>query len=60
MNKLTFVIPIMILVAVLAMWMLGKDYSEINLQIRILISAGAAILSGAISYFLFNVDKEKN
>lgn len=59
-NKLTFVIPIMILVAVLAMWMLGKDYSEINLQIRILISAGAAILSGAISYFLFNVDKEKN
>lgn len=50
----------MILVAVLAMWMLGKDYSEIDLQIRILISAGAAILSGAISYFLFNVDKEKN
>ncbi|MED3551312.1 histidine kinase [Cytobacillus praedii] len=59
MNKFTFVIPIMILVAVLAMWMLAKDYSEIDLQIRIIISAGAAILSGGISYFLFNVDKEK-
>lgn len=58
-NKLTIVIPIMVLVGVLAMWMLGKDYSEVDLQIRIIISVGAALLSGAISYFLFNVDKEK-
>lgn len=48
----------MILVAILAMWMLKKEYSEIDLVIRMLISAGASILSGVISYFLFALDKD--
>lgn len=54
------VIPVVILVAVMAMWLLEKDYSEIDYQIRIIISAGAAILSGVISYFLFALSKESN
>jgi hypothetical protein len=58
-KKLTIVIPIMILVAVLAMWMLGKDYAEIELPTRMLIAGGAAILSGIISYFLFSFEKDK-
>jgi hypothetical protein len=57
-KKLALVIPIMILVAILAMWMLGKEYADIELPIRILISVGAALLSGVISYFLFAFEKE--
>jgi hypothetical protein len=53
------VIPIMILVAVLAMWMLGKEYAEIDLPMRLMISVGAAVLSGVISYFLFAFEKDK-
>jgi hypothetical protein len=49
----------MILVAILAMWMLGKDYAEIELTTRILIAVGAALLSGVISYFLFAFEKDK-
>lgn len=56
-KKLRFTIPIMILVAVVAMWMLKKDFSEIDLQMRIIISAGASVLSGIISFFLFGLDK---
>ncbi|MFE8697233.1 histidine kinase [Cytobacillus sp. FJAT-53684] len=60
MKKLAYVIPIMILVAIIAMRMLAKDYSEIDLPIRLVISAGAAVLSGGIAYFLFNADKGKD
>ncbi|WP_225435304.1 hypothetical protein [Bacillus aerolatus] len=58
MKKLTFVIPIMILVGALSLWMLNKDYSEIDLQIRWLITAGAVVLSGVISFFLLGSDGE--
>jgi hypothetical protein len=58
-KKLMIVIPIMILVAVLAMWMLGKEYAEIDLPMRLMISVGAAVLSGVISYFLFAFEKDK-
>lgn len=57
-KKIT-IISIMILVAVLAMWMLGKDFAEIELPTRMLIAGGAAILSGVISYFLFVFEKNK-
>ncbi|MBU8880401.1 histidine kinase [Bacillus sp. FJAT-29790] len=60
MKKLTFVIPIMILVAFIAMWMLKKDYSEIDLATRMIIAAGASILSGVISFFLIGADKGRN
>lgn len=58
-KKLIVVIPIMILVAILAMWMLGKEYAEIELLTRMLIAVGAALLSGVISYFLFAFEKDK-
>lgn len=61
MKKRNFIIiPIMLLVAATAMWMLNKDYQEIDFAIRMIISAGAAVLSGVISYFLFRPDKEEN
>jgi hypothetical protein len=47
----------MIIVVVIAMWMLEKDYSEINMMTRIFISIGAGILSGLISFMLFKFDK---
>lgn len=53
------VTPIMILVAGAAMWMLNKDYQQIDLMIRLMIAAGAALLSGVISYFLFKPEKEE-
>ncbi|MFK2826641.1 hypothetical protein QYG89_13375 [Bacillus sp. B190/17] len=60
MKKFTFVIPIMILVGAISLWMLNKDYSEIDLQIRLMITAGAMIVSGIISYFLLGSDGEKS
>jgi hypothetical protein len=57
MGKFPFTIPIMIIVVVIAMWMLGKDYSEINIMTRIMIAVGAGIFSGLISFFLFRFDK---
>jgi hypothetical protein len=59
MKRFRFVIPIMILVVGLALWMLQKDYSEIELSIRILIAVGAALLSGIISYFLMADEANK-
>jgi hypothetical protein len=50
----------MIIVVVLAMGMLEKDYSEINMITRLMISIGAGILSGLISYFLFRFDKNNH
>ncbi|MGC8227860.1 hypothetical protein ACP2W0_02485 [Pseudobacillus badius] len=59
MKKLTFVIPIMILVGSISLWMLNKDYSEIDLQTRLLITGGAVLFSGVISYFLLGSDGER-
>ena len=60
MRKLTLVIPIMLFVGALAMWMLKKDYADIEYQTRLLISVGAAVFSGAISFFLFKSNEIKN
>ncbi|MFP7299368.1 histidine kinase [Neobacillus niacini] len=57
MKKFPITIPIMIIVVVIAMWMLEKDYSELDIMTRIMISAGAGIFSGLISFFLFRFDK---
>ncbi|KAB2332052.1 histidine kinase [Cytobacillus gottheilii] len=46
----------MILVAIAALWMLDKDFSDIELGIRFLIAIGASLLSGLISYTLFFLD----
>ncbi|MHC0036284.1 histidine kinase [Pseudoneobacillus sp. C159] len=58
MKKFRLVIPISLFVAFLALWMLAKEYAEIDLGIRIIIAVGAAILSGGISFLLFSLDKE--
>lgn len=50
----------MIVVAVIAMWMLEKDYSEIELSTRLIITACASILSGVTSYFLLGNDDESH
>lgn len=58
MKRFRFVIPIMVVVAILAMWFLNKDHSEVPLVTRILIAAGGSIVSGIISYFLLRNDDE--
>ncbi|WP_026581749.1 hypothetical protein [Bacillus sp. J33] len=59
-NRKVIIIPIMILVAAAAMWMLNKDYQQIDMSVRMMIAVGAALLSGVISYFLFKPEKEEN
>ena len=48
-----FVIPVMIIVAWVSWYMLNKDFTDVPEQSRVLITIGAAALSGIISYFLF-------
>ncbi len=54
------VIPTMIIVAILASWILAKDHSDLSLQVRIMIIAGGALLSGVLSYFLSKGDVESD
>ena len=48
-----FVIPIMLIVGVYSWMKLDKSYSEVPETSRILITIGAIIVSGIISFFLF-------
>jgi len=57
-KRLYLTISAMLIVMVSAMWMLEKNYMEIDFQTRIIISAGASALSGLISYLLFKEDKK--
>lgn len=59
MKRFKFVIPIMVVVAILAMWLLNKDHSGVPLQSRIMIAFGGSILSGIITYFLLKDDVQK-
>ncbi|KMY51543.1 hypothetical protein [Peribacillus loiseleuriae] len=59
MKRFNIVILVMIGVTILATWKLGKDYSAIQLQTRILIIAGGAILSGVLTYFLSKRDVDR-
>lgn len=52
MKRFNIVILVMIVVTVLATWILGKDHSALQLQTRILITVGGALLSGVLTYFL--------
>ncbi|MBM4764766.1 histidine kinase [Bacillus sp. B15-48] len=58
-KRFTIVIPIMIIVLAIAIWMLNKDFQEIQLGIKLIIAIGAALFSGAISYILFPENEEK-
>ncbi|MGG1677808.1 hypothetical protein ACIFOT_18890 [Neobacillus sp. NRS-1170] len=59
MKRFKIVIPTMILVAVLAIWMLGKYHSAVPLQLRILIAVGGALLSGVCTFFMLKQDVER-
>ncbi|PZX02966.1 hypothetical protein C7437_10861 [Psychrobacillus insolitus] len=60
MKKSKIIVPIMVVVAVLATIMLNSDeYNEVTIINRILIIAGAAIISSVIGYFLLGVDVDK-
>lgn len=58
MKRFKIVLPTMILVAVLAIWMLGKYHSAVPLQLRILIAVGGALLSGMCTFFMSKQDVE--
>jgi hypothetical protein len=56
MKRFVLIIPIMIIVAFLAMWLIEKKYAEVPFDTRILISIGGSIFSGIIAYFLLRND----
>ncbi|MFK4998368.1 hypothetical protein ACI2OX_16740 [Bacillus sp. N9] len=55
MKRLIPVIPVVIAVAVMSMWILERNFSEIDVQTRMLIAAGGTVLSGVLSYFYLAV-----
>ncbi len=56
MKRFIFVIPIMVIVAVMAMWYLNKEYTDVPFSSRILIVIGGTLVSGIISFFLMKKD----
>jgi hypothetical protein len=56
MKRFSLIIPIMIIVAFLAMWLIEKKYSEVPFDTRLLIAAGGSLFSGIISYFYLRTD----
>lgn len=60
MKKSKVIVPIMVVVVVLATIILNQDdYNEVTIINRILIIAGAAIVSAVLGYFLLGTDVEK-
>ncbi|PAQ12886.1 hypothetical protein CD798_17420 [Bacillaceae bacterium SAOS 7] len=58
-KRMTFAMPIMVVVGILATWMLAKDYAMVDLTTRVLIIASAVVLSGGISFFLLGNENDK-
>lgn len=52
-KRFKFVIPVMVIVAISAMFMIDKYYAEVPSLDRLLITIGATLLSGVLAYFLF-------
>ena len=59
MKALVYVIPIMIIVAWGSWIMLNRSHTDVPETSRVLITVGAVIVSGIISYFLFPKDEVK-
>lgn len=57
-NRLKFVLPLAISVGVASTIMLMNKYTEVPTTDRIMIIAGATILTAVIAYFLFPQDGE--
>lgn len=52
-KRFKFVIPIMVIVAISALYMIKTYYAEVPNVDRVLITIGATLLSGVLAYFLF-------
>lgn len=59
MKHFKIVIPIMVVVAVIATWMLGKYHTAVQLQVRILIAIGGALLSGILTSIMLKLDVDR-
>ncbi|MGE7624268.1 hypothetical protein ACQKMD_14810 [Viridibacillus sp. NPDC096237] len=59
-RGMKFALPIMAVVVVSAMMLLNKDYTEVPMNSRIMIAAGAALFSGVISFVLFGLKDAKD
>ena len=57
-NRLKFVLPLAISVGVASTIMLMNKYTEVPMTDRVMIIAGATILTAVIAYFLFPLDGE--
>lgn len=57
MRAAKFVIPIMMIIAWASWVMLNRNHTDVPPNTRVLITIGAVILSGVISYFLFPHDE---
>lgn len=54
-----FVVPIMIIVAWASWAMLSRNHTDVPADTRVLITLGAVVVSGIISYFLFPKNEGK-
>lgn len=52
-KRFKFVIPIMVIVAISALYMIKTYYAEVPNVDRVFITIGATLLSGVLAYFLF-------
>ncbi|MBE1553157.1 histidine kinase [Sporosarcina limicola] len=59
MRAFKLIIPVMLIVGVYGWMKLEKSYSDVPETSRILITIGAVILSGIISFFLFPKNESK-
>lgn len=60
MRAFKFIVPIMIIVAWASWAMLGRNHTDVPVNTRVLITIGAVLLSGIISYFLFPKNEDEN
>ncbi|MCZ2259209.1 histidine kinase [Sporosarcina sp. G11-34] len=50
----------MVIVATVSLYMLNRNYADLPGTTQLLITVGAMIVSGIISYFLFPRDENEN
>ncbi|SOC08956.1 hypothetical protein SAMN05880501_105159 [Ureibacillus xyleni] len=58
-RRLKFIIPTMVIVAVTAIFMLGKYYADVPSNHKVLIVISATLLSGVLAHGLFPHDDEE-
>ncbi|WP_163100401.1 hypothetical protein [Peribacillus alkalitolerans] len=58
MKRLPVVILVMIVVAILATWLLNRDFSEIPVLTRALIIGGGTLISGFFAFIMTRLDEQ--